>query len=1025
MRNLKKVVALIAVFAMMVSTVAFAQSFTDVSENHDAYEAIEMLSNLGILTGDDQDGDGKMDFRPEDPITRAEVAAVMSRIQGINNVGQTSTQFTDVAQSHWASGYVAQAAGQGIVNGYGDGNFGPEDNILVEQAIKMVMVTIGYEPFAADNGGYPTGYQTAAQRYGVLKDVSVDAKAEATRAVIAQLVYNAIDTPLMDRYTYGADAEYVIYNGKGDYEFETLLTRDLGVKKFTTVLTGNTVTTTTDAFDTIDTEDPEEIAFDFATIDTDDQWYNYDLDEITTVYANGTDAAAYIGQQVEVYVKEAAKKGEYDIISIAATNKNKTTTIPLAAYMGYNETDEVIEYLKNETDSRNTTIKVEDDAVVFLNGVYFGTVAGLDSSDLKNETLVGSAYSGEVTVLDNGIGTKANYVFFNIGTVAVVDEVSASGKVTFKADPTTIDGNTIAKLHFDEENYNQIIDLTKDGVAVEYTELKEWDVLSILANDLNEYYVVSVIEAGKIEGSISQRAASTTSAEGYEYTINGTAYDVANGAYECDNLKPGSTGIFYIDNYGKIVAYDKTGSAVASDNYAYVLNTAKTSDDWENDNLKVQILAKDGKVYEAFLAEKVTIEYPGTVGLTSTELGDKFDAESAAYDIKDIDMEALKAALKNQVITYAANSAGEFKTITFAQTDEDVSSLHFTKDAEDVEFDGEDFVLKFGSKKYDVAEDAVVFFITNSATSDAEKVYYDGSVSGDASKTMSKVVTAAALSDGEEYDYGQLFDSQDDIANVIVLYNTTGGISSSSNIAVIDKVGTAVYNGEVVDAVTYYMGGVLYTSYTDVDYSGDLASAEQGDIYKLAVSTDGTVITESVKYYDYDRYMVDTNDSPEVEDWEFLPAAGEAGALTSVSLANSKEALVSALPIEYVSSRKTFRVANDTSYETYDSIKLADGVNVYVLDPNKAKNKLTIGAAGDVEIDKEVLKHAQGIIDETYDGETDTVDNANVNDLVFEDATVDNLEAALGAMDYIVAFSYDEDVIDVVIYKAYDFGKIQ
>ncbi len=1023
MRNLKKVVALIAVFAMMVSTVAFAQSFTDVSENHDAYEAIEMLSNLGILTGDDQDADGKMDFRPEDSITRAEVAAVMSRIQGINNVGQTSTQFADVAQSHWASGYVAQAAGQGIVNGYGDGNFGPEDNITVEQAIKMVMVTIGYEPFAADNGGYPTGYQTAAQRYGVLKDISVDVKAEATRAVIAQLVYNAIDTPLMDRYTYGADAEYVIYNGKGDYEFMTLLTRDLGVKKFTTVLTGNTVTTTA-AANTIDTEDPEEVVFDFAAIDTDDQWYNYDLDEITTIYANGTDAAAYIGQMVEVYVKEAAKKGEYDIISIAATNKNKTTTIPLAAYMGYNEGETVIEYLKNETDSRNTTIKVESDAVVFLNGVYFGTVAGLDTSALKNETLVGSAYSGEVVVLDNGVGTKANYVFFNIGTVAVVEEVSASGKVTFKNEPETLGGNAI-KLEFDDEDYTQIIDLTKGGEVADYTELKEWDVLSILANDANGYYVVNVIEEGKIDGAITQRAASATSAVSYEYTINGTAYDVAVGAYECSGLKPGSAGIFYIDNFGKIVAYDKTGSTTVSDNYAYVLNTAKVADDWDKDNVKVQILAKDGKVYEAFLAEKVTIENPESVGLTRANLGLAVDAiieASAQYKVEDLDMDALAAALKNSLITYAANSAGEFKTITFAQADEDEPSLHFTKDAEDVEFDGEDFVIDFG-KKYDVAEDAIVFFIQNASNN----VYDGDAVTGDASKTMSKVTTAAALSDGETYAYGQLYDSQDDIANVIVLYNTTGGISSSSNIAVIDKIGTAVYDGEVVTAVTYYMGGVLYTSYTDVDYNeestNDLKNAAQGDIFKLAVSADGTIITESARYYDYARTV----------------AAGPTGALggTLTSL-SGKEDIVSGLVIDYVSGRKTFRVAADVllddngnddpaddvygpDYVAYDTIKLAADANVYVLDPNKAKNNLTIGVAADVDVDKEVLKHAQGSVataEEPNAGYLDFKDIAGTTDVAAN-------EAPLGAMDYVVAFSYDDDVIDVVIYKAYDFGKIQ
>ena len=203
MRNLKKVIALVAVFAMLISTVAFAESFSDVAKTDNYAEAIETLSALNIITGDDENNDGKMEFRPADTITRAEVTAIISRIQGMNSAAQSNTEFTDVPSSHWASGYINQAAGQGIVNGYGDGNFGPEDAVKYEEIIKMLMETLGYNPFVNDNGGYPTGYITAAQRYGVLEGVvGGGVGTEAPRGMVAQMVYNAIDTPLMDKYTY-------------------------------------------------------------------------------------------------------------------------------------------------------------------------------------------------------------------------------------------------------------------------------------------------------------------------------------------------------------------------------------------------------------------------------------------------------------------------------------------------------------------------------------------------------------------------------------------------------------------------------------------------------------------------------------------------------------------------------------------------------------------------------------------------------------------------------------------------------
>ena len=51
--------------------------FTDVSKDHWAYEAIEELAEKGIINGYE---DGT--FKPNEPITRAEVATIISRIKG-------------------------------------------------------------------------------------------------------------------------------------------------------------------------------------------------------------------------------------------------------------------------------------------------------------------------------------------------------------------------------------------------------------------------------------------------------------------------------------------------------------------------------------------------------------------------------------------------------------------------------------------------------------------------------------------------------------------------------------------------------------------------------------------------------------------------------------------------------------------------------------------------------------------------------------------------------------------------------
>lgn len=49
--------------------------------------------------------------------------------------------------------------------------FGPEDEITLEQACKMVLECMGYGIPAAEKGGYPNGYLVTAAQYGLTRDI--------------------------------------------------------------------------------------------------------------------------------------------------------------------------------------------------------------------------------------------------------------------------------------------------------------------------------------------------------------------------------------------------------------------------------------------------------------------------------------------------------------------------------------------------------------------------------------------------------------------------------------------------------------------------------------------------------------------------------------------------------------------------------------------------------------------------------------------------------------------------------------
>ena len=164
-----------------------ASSFPDVDENAAYAEAVEYLNDIGIMQGDD-----KGNFNPDKNVTRAEMAAIICRMLYEDASATDGTVFSDVPASHWANGYVTKVAELGIVNGYGNGKFGPSDTVTYEQAIAMVVRAKGLDEYAITAGGYPNGYIAVAQEYGFGQELNVSFGDLMPRREIAVLLYSAM-----------------------------------------------------------------------------------------------------------------------------------------------------------------------------------------------------------------------------------------------------------------------------------------------------------------------------------------------------------------------------------------------------------------------------------------------------------------------------------------------------------------------------------------------------------------------------------------------------------------------------------------------------------------------------------------------------------------------------------------------------------------------------------------------------------------------------------------------------------------
>lgn len=113
-------------------------TFKDVPAKAWYNTAVSTMAKLGIVNGG---SDGC--FRPNDPITRAEIAAMIARCDG-NSYGSAYTNFSDV-KGHWAASYIARAYELGWINGYGT-TYAPDKYISRAETVAILNRVLNRAP---------------------------------------------------------------------------------------------------------------------------------------------------------------------------------------------------------------------------------------------------------------------------------------------------------------------------------------------------------------------------------------------------------------------------------------------------------------------------------------------------------------------------------------------------------------------------------------------------------------------------------------------------------------------------------------------------------------------------------------------------------------------------------------------------------------------------------------------------------------------------------------------------------------
>ena len=185
-------------------------------------EAAQALSALGILSGDEQ---GNLNLSSR--VTRAEFVTMLVRATpGGSQIGQAATSpYPDVPRSHWASGFVEAAVSQGLVSGYSDGTFRPNQEITLAEGAAMALPLLGYGP-EDFSGAYPTGQLALYHSLRLDRGVTAAATAPLTRQDAMYLFYNLLSAPTKEGPAYITTLGYSL-NSAGQVDLLALVNGEM------------------------------------------------------------------------------------------------------------------------------------------------------------------------------------------------------------------------------------------------------------------------------------------------------------------------------------------------------------------------------------------------------------------------------------------------------------------------------------------------------------------------------------------------------------------------------------------------------------------------------------------------------------------------------------------------------------------------------------------------------------------------------------------------------------------------------
>ena len=488
-----------ALFIIVIATLFVSLPCISFADNMDSYELenkMNLLYELNIIP--------EIYTKEElsECVDRTETASVVAGMMNAHILSQGLGEhvlFTDVNPLSEGADYIAFVNDCGIMTGH-DGKFYPERLITCEELIKVMTTVAGYDDYAKVNGGYPSGYMSAAARMDILNAILVGMGQTVTRYDLINISY---ETLMADALEINA-----VTPGGNDYVTgRSVLSVYFDAYKIEGIVNATSLTCLYDS--------------------TDDILSGNIVIGSTVVDAKEFDTDKYLGLPVIAYVKEEGSASGLSLLAIEVdVSVLSKITIGYKDY-GYITNDGECRYYAED---KEKNIRISQTANVIYNNRYAAKLYDCNPDLLKIE-------NGFVEMIDANSDRIYETIIIKEPRIVLLEGGNALSEQLVTTDGMLIDISSVLRDYVLLECNGGIItpERIKRNTVAEIYESVDKKVISV------------VMTYKQVDGSITMVGDDTVA-------IDGTDYPASVSFIK--ETKLNSEGTFFFDSMGRVVMMD-------------------------------------------------------------------------------------------------------------------------------------------------------------------------------------------------------------------------------------------------------------------------------------------------------------------------------------------------------------------------------------------------------------------------------------------------------------------------------------